>query len=244
MQQSRKSTSSAVWALCALLIAGLGGWNFASADIISITTSASYGPSDTPVQTNWNSLLNIQQFDPNLGPLLAIQVNFESQVSGSTKIENYLNSSASTYTTSNQAAVTVKDTNNNVIYNSGSTTFNHTANLTSYDGSLDFAGTSGVSYTDKGALAGTQFVLFSGDPDFSMFVGPGTINLPAVAVGQSNWSATSGNTVPIIKTFAFVEVDVTYTYLAVGSAPLPQAAWGGIALLGLLAAVRIRKAIH
>jgi len=211
----------------------------------TITQEMSYGPMDTPVQTNWGQDLTFSQAQAFLGgnpnqPLLSVSIVFKSQVSGSTKIENYNNSSASTYQTSNTGNVTVKlASNNDQLYGSGNTTFSHTSNLTKYDGMLDFSGTSGVSYSDVGALKSQNTALMSGDADFAAFLGSGTVTLTANGNGMSAWSATSGNFVPIIKTLAWVDVTITYTYL-----PLPSAAWGGILLIGLLAVMRIRKVIR
>jgi len=240
MRQHRKTTNSVRWALCALFIMGLTMGLGAVSHAATISYTTGYGPA----QTNWNQNLSLQQFDPNLGVLLKVELVFTSQVSGSTKVENYLNSSAATYTTHNQGTVTVMDSSNNVLYAPGTTNFNHSANLAKYDGTLDFNGASGFTSVDNGAVNQGQIDLVSGDMDFSMFIGSGNVALPAVAMGQSNWSATSGNGAVVIKTLAQVNVQVVYLYQANGGVPLPQAAWGCIGLLGLLAVGRIRKALR
>ena len=55
-----------------------------------------------------------------------------------------------------------------------------TDNLTSYDGAVDYAGTSGRWYSPVGATD-SDSLCFTGAADLALFSGAGTIALPAVA---------------------------------------------------------------
>ena len=93
---------------------------------------------------------------------------------------------------------------------------NFNDSLTSFDGTIDFGGTSGVTHPGINVSASnnaispppaSDLILFSGPPG-----SPGTINLPVTAVGSST-ATGSGNIITQFTTAAAADVQVCYTYL-------------------------------
>lgn len=87
--------------------------------------------------------------------------------------------------------------------------------LGSFDGTIDFAGTSGVSHGPFTVTESSSVVLT--DPaDLALFTGAGTLSLPTVADGDTGTTIGTGNLATANQTRAEVSADVTYTF---GSCP-------------------------
>jgi len=98
-----------------------------------------------------------------------------------------------------------------------------TDSLTSYDGAVDYAGTSGRFYANVGATD-SDSLCFSGAADLALFSGAGTIALPAV--GQDLSSLTGANS-RTIGTRVYATVTVTYVYRDC-TVPAERQTWGRI----------------
>ena len=95
--------------------------------------------------------------------------------------------------------------------------------LTSFDGGVDYAGTSGV--TESGlAAAGADSVCTSSAADLALFSGPGTISLPCVATNISTHNGANSWSFGVL---ALAKVDVTYTY-SICSTPVKPTTWGRV----------------
>lgn len=195
-----------------------------------------YGPvSFGPATTNWSSSLALPKWDPTLFPgqvLTGISFELEGEVSGDAKFES-LDGAPATVTMNLQATVTLTDPSLNVLA-VAIPVANTVDNVTAFDGTIDFGGTSGKSYLG----------LFASDSDtgssvdYPTFTGPGNILLPISGAGNSNGSG-AGNLVLQFATSAAASASVTYTYQ-----PVPEPAGFvilGMALLGLIGARVVGK---
>ena len=93
--------------------------------------------------------------------------------------------------------------------------------LTSFDGVVDYAGTSGV--TDAGLTAtGADSTCTSDAADLALFTGAGTISLPCIA---SNISTHNGANSWSFGVQALARINVTYTYVSCIT-PVRPTTWG------------------
>ena len=116
-------------------------------------------------------------------------------------------------------------------------------NLAAFDGTIDFAGASGVDTGSVSASASDALTSTSA-ADFLLFsaAGGGVINMPVLAAGLSTGSG-AGNLVTQFTTLAGANVTVTYNYTDAPTSSVPEPgtlAMAGLGLLGL-GALRRRK---
>lgn len=162
--------------------------------------------------TNWTETLTFDRFDPNLGVLLSVEFVLNGQAEGSASVES-LDLTATTVTTEFEATVILRrpDMSQIVIVTPGQTFMD---DLATFDGVVDFMGPSGE--THSGIVVDETDMFSTTNPaDFALFTGPagnpGTIDLPAEALGTS--SATGpGNLIAQFQTSAAVDIEVCYTY--------------------------------
>lgn len=184
--------------------------------------------------TNWNDILGVGKFDSNLGTLTSIKFGLTGLVQGVGKAES-LDAAASDVTLNLAALLTLTrpDASTLTVANP---LFSQQFSLSAFDGSIDFAGTSGAS---TGSRSSNGYGAFSSNSssDFALFsaAGGGLINLGLKAIGSS--SATgSGNLVSQFQTAAAGDVSVTYEY--VSAVPEPDTylmLLTGLALAGVMA---------
>ena len=93
--------------------------------------------------------------------------------------------------------------------------------VTSFDGNLDYAGTSGITHSGLGADAADSLCL-STPADLALFSGPGTISLPCKAAdvsfqtGANSWS---------FGLLGVADIKVMYTYEECAT-PVAPMTWG------------------
>ena len=150
------------------------------------------------------------QFNPTLGTLVGIDVGITASVAGSLSVESL---EAAPVSISYTAGATVS------AYTPGGTLLarqvaagSNTVALAAFDGSGDFAGTLGASFTTAGA-AGPTAVSLGGAPtgttDGTPFIGTGTVALP---VGDFATNAISGGANMRVLASAAVGATVTLAY--------------------------------
>ena len=170
--------------------------------------------SDTiPLQTtNWSATATVPKFDPSLGVLLQIEFELKGDIQGSAAIES-LDAAPSVVTTNYQAGVTLTRPDTSVIV----VTLPRQVlvdNLTAFDGTIDFAGTSGITHGNLSTNT-TSTAISTAPADLALFTGPagnpGTIDLTVDAIGTSNANG-SGNIITQFMTQAGAEVRVCYVY--------------------------------
>lgn len=163
--------------------------------------------------TNWQGQVTIPKFDPNLGILTGVHFELTGEVTGSAQVES-LDPTATTVTTSFQATITLTRPDLSVLVVT-TPAANFLDDLSPFDGTIDFAGTSGASHLNIAASATETADSPPPAGDLTLFTGPagnpGTISLPVEAVGTS-FSSGSGNLITQFQTSAGASVLVCYNY--------------------------------
>lgn len=159
--------------------------------------------------TNWNDTLTLPQFDPALGALKTVQLAFEVRIEGVAVVEN-LAPSRSVVTTILGVDIGLfqPDTSALVVL---SPSIVNVASLSPFDGTLDYGGTSGVSYPGLAANDAQTFVFTKADAAFAQFVGAGNLDFGASALGSSI-ATGSANLISQFDSGAQARLTVVYTF--------------------------------
>lgn len=162
--------------------------------------------------TTWNQRVTIPKFDAALGDLTGIQFTLSAHATGSAAAES-LDGSPSTVTMQFQTTLTLTRPDNSVIVVAVPLA-NFMDALTTFDGTVDFGGTSGVSHPNLSA-SDAQTVNSNTLADLALFTGPannpGRITLPVSAAGTSTASG-AGNLITQFTSFAECTVTVCYSF--------------------------------
>jgi hypothetical protein len=200
----------------------------ASADSISYTTS-------TPISsslTDWSGSLAFQQFDPTLGTLNSVELQFSSSLTTTLTVMNTSDSSSSG-NVKTELQVSVDDSGDNLLGDTPqldilSPAFNY---------SLTGGGNINSSLLSNSGSSDNIYALLN---VLSEFTGTGTFSLNASTFTETDLSNTGGNTSSSQVTDAGVTGTVTYSFTdAIGGSqsdgvpePATMALMGG-ALIGL-----------
>jgi len=197
--------------LTALTIASIG-----CANAGFITSTDTFGLATT----NWNNNLTLNQFDASLGTLTSIDFSFSGQVDSTFKLES-LDAAPATVTANAAGSLLFGGPISTTLNISGS----NSTNLSAFDGTIDFAGTSGI---DLGTVTGTDFGSLSLVSGFAPYIGLGTFDINVGATGNSTASG-AGNLITQIGTQALATITVRYNYNTPSTVPEPTF----LALLGM-----------
>ena len=115
---------------------------------------------------------------------------------------------------------------------------NEVFNATSFDGDIDFGGTSGITYQDLTATQ-TESETFTDASTLALFSGAGSIDLNLNALATS-FASGAGNLITQFNTSAGGNISVTYNYDD-NSTPVSAPAHVALIGLGLLAFAGYRK---
>ena len=139
------------------------------------------------------------------------------------------------------ATLTLSSINGSIVTTLPTASFSD--NLSIFDGSIDFGGTSGTTHSGISASSSNSATLTSA-PNLTLFSGSAgdTINLSLSAFGASTASG-AGNLITSFTTQAAGTASINYTYEASGG-PVPEPGMIGLLGLGLLGlgAARRRRA--
>lgn len=211
----------------ALVFSVLGGASHAA--------TLSYTGSIPLTTTNWANSVSVQKFDPSLGTLNSVTVALKSGVSGDAKGES-LDLGPATITLKLQAEVEASTASLGTIV-AVLPVVDQVFNASAFDGTIDFAGTSGVSFIGLSAMDSKSSVLTGAS--MADFIGLGSIGIDVAAVGTSVGTG-AGNLITQFATQASADVTVTYDY-AEAPAPVPLPASGLLLAGGLLMLRRFRR---
>ena len=164
----------------------LGGPKAAQADQVGYTNQLAYA------LTPWTNTLAFPQFDPALGSLTQVTFYAHGIVTGYVKLENTSTSSGGDYTASIYGSINLELPDGQTLQTSFPVQ-QYQGSLGIYDGILDYAGTSGVTYPTIIAEQGKITVFGPGEPVLATMVGTNQIVLKAFALGGSAVTITSGN---------------------------------------------------
>jgi len=190
---------------------------------VGSASSVTHSASLELATTNWSTTMTFPRFDSSLGCLDSICFNLNGHVQGTAKFES-LDASPATVTMDLAATLTLQRPDGTTLVVTmplASTSDDASA----YDGTTDFAGTSGATYSslsaDKAEAACT-----SATADFTLFTGTGDIVLPVVATGTSTGSG-AGNLILQFATDASAGASVTY-YYSTCTVPSRPTTWGAV----------------
>ncbi len=172
--------------------------------------------------TNWNQTMTFPKFDLAPNCLLSVCFELRGHAEGTAKFES-LDPAPTTVNMNLQATITLQRPDASTLV-TVIPLANTSDAVTAFDGTIDFGGTSGKTYSD---LSGDDVETFCTimPADLALFSGSGNIVLPVVALGTSNGSG-AGNLILQFGTLASSEVIVTYTYHC--EVPTQITTWGQI----------------
>ncbi len=189
--------------------------------------------------TNFTDAFSIAQFDTSLGTLNSVTFELEGTVDGTIGLENRDNGPATVSGTlrarialdspmGDQLVVVLPDVTRSVP-------------LPAYDGSLNFDGASGETFT---GLTNTRSNTATLTSDFGAFLGTGNVSLGVSATGES-FAQGTGNFASFFDTFAAANLRVIYDYTeAPTDVPEPGLSLAAFAILGAGAAKLRKRAKH
>jgi len=185
----------------------------------TLVDTAVFPTAVTPTPTNFSLQGTVQQFDPSQGVLQSVVITDQGTVNSTIGVENTSTSSSSqiTATVSGKLEVTGPGVDLVVTPSTNLATFD----ATTFDGTIDFAGTSGKTYPTASAT-GSQSLTLTGSalaPFISAGSGTasGTVALTEVGQGTSTATGTGGNLQITTTNTATSVVTVTYNYLPLSS---------------------------
>jgi hypothetical protein len=159
-------------------------------------------------KTDATKVQQVDQFDPSLGTLTAVEIINNGLLTSHIKLES-LDGAPSTVTGTVAGTLTLHMSGLDPIVTGASDAEN--AAVGAFDGALDFAGASGHDFGDHSAVGSKSVVLDARDHDLSAFVGTGKLTL--AEEGKATSSATgSGNLVSQISSQAAAQVRIIYHY--------------------------------
>ena len=177
---------------------------------VGVADTVSYSASVPLQTTNWASTLTLPQLDPGLGALTGVAIEVRDSLVVTIQYENRSPNSGSTLRDSVYATVDVlKPTSGS--YVTAISQLYQTGSVGIFDGVVDYAGTSGVTFADLVDYTSWSSAL-TAPADLAAFAGTGSVSLPCQAVGRAFLSSTGGNNTHIVRTKAAALVIVTYTF--------------------------------
>lgn len=159
-------------------------------------------------RTDTTRTLAVNQFDPSLGTLTAVEIIHNGTLVSHLKVESD-DSQAATISGSVTATLSLKPANLDAV--NATATNADTAAVAAADGVDDFAGASGKDFGVH-TSTGTQAMMFqAADRDLSAFIGQGTVNLTETAHVASSITG-AGNLLAAVSSQASAHVRVIYHY--------------------------------
>ncbi len=160
--------------------------------------------------TNWSKTLAVPKFNSSLGTLSSMTFTLNSGISGTQNIES-LDSAATTVTSTLAAQVTVKRPDGTVLLTHTPSVAKSNA-LSAYDGTTDYAGSSGITYPIATTSTGTTTLSPLSATDAALFTGSGTVSLPVTAEAVASFSG-AGNLDSQSALSASATMTVVYAYV-------------------------------
>lgn len=183
-----------------------------------------------------NSPLSIEKFDPSLGKLNSVQLDFTSDLTGDAGFENR-SKVASTVTVKLGAEINLTQDKLDLSSLFPITPVSEQSySVSKFDGKLDFGGTSGNTVAGLTATQSTS-TIFTDVSNLALFTGTGNLEFLYSALANSSVSG-SGNITSFVDTLAKASLSITYNYsdsdsVGLKTVPEPSAALG----IGLFAGI-------
>lgn len=206
------------------------------ASLSAQAASVSFGDTIATKKTTWSDSLSVSKFDPSLGTLTGVSWTFGGNVAGNAQAES-LDAAPAVLSLDLKATITVQKPGGGQLAQV-IPVVNNTYNASAFDGTIDFGGTSGVSFlglTGSGSDSGSV-----PSSDWADWTGIGNVTLATDAVGASAGTG-AGNLITLFNTDAGADFRVTYSY---DPAVVPEPgtlAMSGVVLLGAFGVWRRRR---
>jgi protocatechuate 3,4-dioxygenase beta subunit len=186
-----------------------GYYSFAIDDTINTSpTTLTRTASVAATPTDWTQIQSIGQFDPSLGTLTPIEIDNGGSFVSDIKVES-LDAAPSTITATDSGTLTLTGAGLTGLVASSSTS--KTFNATAFDGTIDFAGTSGTDFGNQTTNASTSLTLTDA-ASLAAYTGTGSVSLTEAAHATSGASG-AGNLIAQISTNATAQISVIYHYI-------------------------------
>ena len=190
---------------------------------VAAANTASYS-AGVPLQTtDWTVTLDIPKFDSTLGTLQNVSIEVRDSLVHKIEFENKSPNSSSTFSDSTYVTVDVMRPASTSFVTAIAKIY-RTASVGVFDNTVDYAGTSGVTFDGIVDYAISSSST-SAAADLALFTGTGTIPLPCQARANFRYGYSGGNASSKLTTQAAAMVLVTYTYQAAVVPSLPTS-WG------------------
>ncbi|OLT62186.1 choice-of-anchor E domain-containing protein [Moorena bouillonii] len=183
------------------------------------TTGVANAASITHTQTiDWqptsvDTFFILPKFDEALGTLESVTIDLIGFVKGNARTEN-MEASESTVTLDLASKIGLILSEPDITLVEVIPLVSEQVALDSYDGVLDFAGSSGVTLPEREASDSTSNTFMSGDSELSYFLGSGDQDFIFTALGTSTVTG-AGNLLSGFQTEVAGEVTLTYEYQSV-----------------------------
>ena len=186
--------------------------------------------------TNWDEVLTVNKYSNTSGALSKVVVTLEGSVQGDAAYES-LDAGPTTVTLNLSANISLARPSGGAQIIDITPLDSVSENAGAFDGTIDFAGTSGTSFNGL-SDDDIDTITLTSPADLALFTGPGTIDLDANATGISVGSG-AGNLLTQFGTSASAKVTVEY-YVDTGN-EIPEPASFAVFGLAGLALVRRRS---
>lgn len=211
----------------------------AQADIINYSgalNGSSFDPYPNPfLPLRYDGSIALTKFNPDMGKLNSLTIGLSSVFTYQTRFENESPSAGSVVTKNLDQQLTI-----GTLLDTGKVNYTRNWSVGAYDGTINYAGTSGFTVTENSGLTNVHLV-FTGT-DMATYVGTGNLLLDVFSHASFKGGFTGGNGSFLnSQTFA-TTANITYDYTPV---PVPAAFWllgsGLVGLVGLRRKMRINS---
>lgn len=168
--------------------------------------------------------LDFAKFDTSLGTLQSVQIELLSNFGTTVKAENTSRSAAATIVANAGSVLTFTVTGVTQTLTSAAS---HTFNATIFDGSNDYAGTSGGVYTFASPYSSSAS--YTDSTVLALFSGTGNLHAGLSGTSNSLITGITGNTRSLVLPSFDAAAKVTYTY----APPVPEPETYALLLAGL-----------
>jgi hypothetical protein len=162
----------------------------------------------TPFTTGGSQTQTVAQFNPSLGTLTGVQVILNGTLSSHVKVESF-DGAPSNFAAQVNGNLQLQGPGIQSLAVTPSLSEN--SQLTAFDGTIDFGGTSGHDFGAQSAQASQSVTLTAGQNDLSAWIGTGNVSLTESAQSSSTM-AGSGNEDTQVCSEGSGTVQVIYSY--------------------------------
>ena len=196
----------------------------AAARAQGVLSYATQFPAAGLAATDWSQTLELPGFDSRLGTLTRVMLDYSGEVFQGVVAENTAGT-ATPYGLSSTSSLEVYNAKGTCLFDPGPIELNRTGTLAPFDGTLDFAGASGVSFAQD-----TRTTDSLNDPNLGAYIDAGMLQFLATATNVTTLSS-GGDSVSGASSQAAVRLGITYAYTPIPE-PTAYAAVVGLAALG------------